>query len=112
MLKAAVLALAIGVIGLGFSAADGPLMYAQAPSPSEAAQAVVEDTCQRCHNDRMRYGNMSLEGFEVATAHEFPALAEKMVRKLRAGMMPPAGVARPNDEALAGLAATFLGGRR
>ena len=107
MLKAAVLALAIGVIGLGFSAADGPLMYAQAPSPSEAAQAVVEGTCQRCHNDRMHYGNMSLEGFEVATAHEFPALAEKMVRKLRAGMMPPAGVARPNDEALAGLAATL-----
>ena len=102
MTRAALVAVAVG---LGVGTAAGPTMHAQAPSPTEAAQAVVEGTCQRCHNDRARYGNMSLEGFEVATAGEHPALAEKMVRKLRAGMMPPAGVARPDEAALAGLAA-------
>ena len=86
------------------AAGMGPVVSAQAPGPTEAAQAVVEGTCRRCHNDRARYGNMSLEGFEVATADEQPALAEQMVRKLRAGMMPPAGVRHPDEAALAGLA--------
>ena len=50
---------------------------------------------------------MSLDGFDVAAAHEHPVLGEKMVRKLRAGMMPPAGADRPDDAALSGLAATL-----
>ena len=107
MLKVTPLALGAIVVGLCVGTAQGPAIYAQAPSPTEAAQAVVEGTCQRCHNDRARYGNMSLEGFEVAAADEQPALAEKMVRKLRAGMMPPAGVSRPPEAALTGLAAAL-----
>ena len=94
----------LGAVVLGLWAAVAPPIQAQTPSPAESAQAVVDGTCQRCHNDRARYGNMSLEGFEVATAHERPALAEKMVRKLRAGLMPPAGASRPDGTVLAGLA--------
>ena len=47
---------------------------------------------------------MSLESFEVAQADENSELAEKVIRKLRAGMMPPAGVQRPDESALASLA--------
>ena len=104
MLKPRPLALCAIAVGLGLATTGGPAIHAQAPSPTEAAQAVVEGTCQRCHNDRARYGNMSLEGFEVAAADVHPALAEQMVRKLRAGMMPPAGVSRPPEAALTGLA--------
>ena len=104
MLKVTPLALSAIAVSLGLATAGGPAIHAQAPNPTEAAQTVVEGTCQRCHNDRMRYGGMSLEGFEVATASEDPVLAEKMVRKLRAGMMPPAGVSRPDEAALTGLA--------
>ena len=71
------LALGAIVVGLGVGTAPDPAIHAQAPSPTETAQAVVDGTCQRCHNDRARYGNMSLEGFEVTRAHEQPALAEK-----------------------------------
>ena len=60
------------------AAGMGPVVSAQAPDTIAAAQAVVEGTCRRCHNDRARYGNMSLDGFEVATADERPALAERM----------------------------------
>ena len=104
MLRVTGPALGALAVGLGLAAAAGPATHAQSVSPTEAAQAVVEGTCLRCHNDRARYGNMSLEGFEVAAADEHPALAEQMVRKLRAGMMPPAGVSRPDEAALTGLA--------
>ena len=97
-------ALVAVAVGLGVGTAAGPAAYAQPPSATDTAQAVIEGTCQRCHNDRARYGNMSLDGFEVATAHDQPALAEKMVRKLRAGLMPPAGAGRPDEAVLAGLA--------
>ncbi len=43
---------------------------------------------------------MSLDGFDVDAPEAAADLAEKMVRKLRAGMMPPAGVPRPDEAAL------------
>jgi hypothetical protein len=70
----------------------------------EAAQTVVRSTCAGCHNDRTRSGNVSLEAFEVASAGEHPDITEKMIRKLRAGQMPPPGSRRPDEAALAGLA--------
>ena len=100
-------ALSVAALSLGLVAVTGPAARAQSasvPPGDAAAQAIIEETCQRCHNDRTRYGNMSLESFEVAQADESPELAEKMIRKLRAGMMPPAGVQRPDETALASLA--------
>ena len=76
----------------------------QTPVATVAAQAVVERTCRRCHNERLRSGNLSLADFEVAGAVEQAEVAERMVRKLRAGLMPPAGVRRPHESALIGLA--------
>ena len=42
-----------------------------------------------CHNDRARSGNLSLQSFDVATAGQHAEITEKMIRKLRAGQMPP-----------------------
>ena len=41
---------------------------------------------------------MSLEDFDSADPVANAPLAEKMIRKLRAGMMPPPGVSRPPDD--------------
>ena len=95
---------ALSVVVLGTALSNGTALLAQAPATLETAQSVVNNTCQRCHNDRARYGNMSLEGFSVANAHERPEFGEAMIRKLRAGLMPPAGTTRPTDAALANLA--------
>src|SRR5947208_10358150 len=70
-----------------------------APSP----QAVVSRSCVGCHNDRTRSGNLSLASFDVATAASHRETTERMIRKLRAGQMPPAGVPR-DDAALTALA--------
>jgi hypothetical protein len=46
-------------------------------------------------------GNLSLEHFDVTRAAGNAAVAEKMIRKLRAGMMPPPGTPRAEDKLLA-----------
>ncbi|MYG81273.1 MAG: DUF1592 domain-containing protein, partial [Gemmatimonadetes bacterium] len=71
-----------------------------APSPETE---VVRQVCARCHNQRRLLGNLSLEDFVVEEADRDAEVAEKMVRKLRAGMMPPPGVPRPAGDTLLAL---------
>ncbi len=59
---------------------------------------VVKQYCQKCHNPTMRRGNLSLTTFDVGTAPLQAEVAEKMVAKLRSGMMPPVGSARPSAD--------------
>ena len=68
-------------------------------SPSPETE-VVQRVCARCHNERRLLGNLSLEDFVVEEADRNADIAEKMVRKLRAGMMPPPGVPRPAGDTL------------
>ena len=64
--------------------------------------ALLKQYCVTCHNDRTKAGTMSLQAFDAATVLEHTELAEKMIRKLRAGMMPPAGARRPDAATLSG----------
>jgi hypothetical protein len=48
----------------------------------------------------MRRGDLVLEGFDIANASQNAEIVEKMIRKLRAGMMPPSGARRPDPEVL------------
>ena len=61
---------------------------------------LIVEYCVRCHSDRRLRGNLSLEGFDAASPHERAEVAEKMIVKLRAGMMPPPGVTRPAGDSL------------
>ena len=70
---------------------------------------VVQRVCARCHNDRRRVGNLSLDGFVVEEADRDADTAERMVRKLRAGMMPPPGARRPAGDTLTALAERLEG---
>lgn len=65
---------------------------------------VIGAYCVRCHSDRRLSGNMSLEDFDAARPYLDGDLAERVVRKLRAGMMPPAGARRPPPDSLTMLA--------
>ena len=61
--------------------------------------------CVRCHNDVALDGNLSLQAFNVEQADQNGEIAEKVIRKLTAGMMPPPGEPRPGGDTLAGLRA-------
>jgi len=92
-----------------------PPMSFQAASPFVTAASfrdgaedgtndVVAEYCTRCHSERMRRGDLVLEGFDVANAPQNGEIVEKMIRKLRAGMMPPSGARRPDPVVLAEVA--------
>jgi hypothetical protein len=74
---------------------------------NEALDNVIRNTCGECHNDGLRIGEMSLDSFTVENAARRPELAEKMIVKLRAGMMPPPGEDRPKGDTLQVLVATL-----
>ena len=78
-------------------------------SDPEAANRLIGSYCVRCHNGVRLLGNMSLEEFDAATVADRAELGEKMVRKLRAGMMPPPRQRRPGGDSLAWLAAVLEG---
>ena len=63
-------------------------------------QALVDRYCVRCHSDRRLQGNLSLEDFDVGAPQERAAVAEKIIVKLRTGMMPPPGANRPAGDSL------------
>ncbi len=68
---------------------------------------VIQDFCTTCHNDVTLSGNLSLETFDVSRAHERAETAEKMILKLRAGMMPPPDIPRPPADTLLSLVTTL-----
>ena len=73
----------------------------RAPSASEfSPNELIQEYCVRCHSDRRLRGNLSLEDFDAEVPHEQAEIAEKMIVKLRAGMMPPPGVTRPAGDSL------------
>ncbi len=66
----------------------------------ETANELLDRYCMRCHSDRAMRGNISFERFDADRPESDPEVAEKVVRKLRAGMMPPSGRPRPEAETL------------
>jgi hypothetical protein len=79
-------------------------------NPSVAAvdlDEVIQDTCFVCHNDTALVGNLSLEWFSIASATDHAEVAEKVIRKLQAGMMPPPDMPRPDEETLRAVVAAL-----
>ena len=75
-------------------------VYATDGLNPEEANEVIEQYCTRCHSEQRQRGGLVLEGFEVENAVEHGEIAERMIKKLRAGMMPPAGARRPEEAVL------------
>ena len=71
----------------------------QPPTP----MAVIQEYCVTCHNDYTLTGGMSLQSFDVGHPDRNAELAERMIRKLRAGLMPPKEMPRPDDDAVLAL---------
>ena len=64
----------------------------------------IETYCVRCHSEQRQRGGLVLEDFDVENATQHADIAERMIKKLRAGMMPPSGARRPEEVVLADLA--------
>jgi hypothetical protein len=91
---------------------EQPSAVAVRPAPAGPANGMVasEQTmvvaryCATCHSERGRSGGLSLAAWTPDVASGARETTEKMIRKLRAGMMPPPGATRPERAALDALA--------
>jgi len=66
-------------------------------SPDAAAQrAVLDKYCVVCHNAKLKTANLLLDQLDLSHLGDHAEIGEKVVRKLRAGMMPPTGLPQPD----------------
>lgn len=59
-------------------------------------QAVLNQYCITCHNEKTKTAGLMLDKLDFAHPGSNAAIWEKVVRKVRAGMMPPGGAPRPD----------------
>jgi len=90
---------------------------ARVPATSSAAaastsppRALVDQYCVTCHNARLKTGGLALDGLDPSRLSDHAEVWEKVVRKVRAGVMPPQGVRRPDPAALEGFLSWVEGG--
>ncbi len=83
---------------------------------TDALNGVVTQYCSKCHSAdstspagtaSLRKGNLTLVGFDMNKTPQHTDIAELMVRKLRANMMPPPKAARPGGDTLTALVETI-----
>jgi hypothetical protein len=87
--------LVITLAGTALAASPG---IQPAPQPAAETTSVLKQYCVSCHNEKSKTGGLALDGLDVDKVQQNPAVWEKVVRKLRTGMMPPPGSPRPTAE--------------
>jgi mono/diheme cytochrome c family protein len=80
---------------------------ARPATPASPQRALVDQYCIGCHSDRVKSGGLALSTLNLDAVHQNPEVAEKVIRKLRGGLMPPAGAKRP-DRATSAAFVTWL----
>jgi hypothetical protein len=73
---------------------------AQQPAPQAASshRGTVDRYCVTCHNQRLATADLKLDQVDIANPGEAAEIWEKVVRKLRTGMMPPPNMPQPSME--------------
>src|SRR6185295_6505870 len=66
------------------------------PPSAPDARAIVNTYCVTCHNTRLKTAGLILDTLDLDEVPDAAEIWEKVVRKLRAGAMPPVGAPRPD----------------
>src|ERR1700752_3333735 len=64
--------------------------------PVLSPNAVFDRYCVTCHNQKLKTAGLMLDRMDLTQVPENAEVWEKVIRKLRAGMMPPFGMPRPD----------------
>src|SRR5438046_725512 len=67
------------------------------PSPTSSQHQFLDRYCATCHNERLKTGGLSLVQVDLSRLGAQPELWEKVVRKLRTGVMPPPNTPQPSE---------------
>jgi mono/diheme cytochrome c family protein len=75
-----------------------------APLPVATQRQVIDQYCVTCHNSRTKTAGLAFDAVDLADVAPHGEVLEKAVRRIRAGLMPPVGMRRPDAATLTGLA--------
>ncbi len=113
---------AIVALGLGLSAQTTPAPAKASPKPAlavahkaaapqpaatEPQPDLTKQYCIGCHSEKGKAGGLSLVSFDAAHAEQNAEVSEKIIHKLRLGMMPPPGMRRPDAAVLSQFATSL-----
>src|SRR5688572_15324610 len=89
------------------AAAPAPQVTRSQPPGVDAA--FLKQYCITCHNERTKanFGGLAIDSLDATRIGAHAEKWEKIVRKIKTGMMPPSGAPRPSREALDAFAATL-----
>src|SRR5262245_20277332 len=73
---------------------------AAAPQTSGLDRALPNQYCITCHNQRAKTGGLAIDTLDFEHLEKNAETWEKVVRKIKTGMMPPSGVRRPDRSVL------------
>ena len=83
----------------GLAALSGAIVCGQ-PAAVPPSRALVNQYCAGCHNEKLTSGGFSWTKLDPDHPEQNADQAEKVIRKVRAGLMPPAGAPRPDAATL------------
>ena len=66
-------------------------------------RALIDQYCVTCHNSKAKTANLLLDQLDLAHLSANAEIGEKVIRKLRAGLMPPTKMRRPDPAAMEAL---------
>lgn len=98
---------AICILLGGFISANAQQISTQGNNDGASYRGVLDSYCVTCHNKQLRTAGLMLDELDVENINASPEHWEKVIRKLRAGQMPPSGMPRPESSTLDALA-TYL----
>src|ERR1700681_3931281 len=96
---------ALIVLIVGAVAAFGQTAGAPKPAAQSSAapdRALLDQYCVSCHNQKAKIAELTLDKMDLGHVSDGAEKWEKVVLKLRAGLMPPAGSRRPDRAVIDG----------
>lgn len=103
-MKSIFIIVSCGVLaGVALLSGQSPAPAPAKGTPAAAQKAVIDRYCVGCHNARTKTANLLLDQLDLTKLGEHANIGELLVRKLRAGMMPPTGMPRPDETTMNGL---------
>ena len=85
---------------IGIQAAPPGMSVEAAGQEPGVERGLIDQYCVTCHSDRLKTGGLTLEQLDFDEIGANAEVLEKVVRKLRAGQMPPEGQHRPDQATL------------
>ncbi len=96
MLRTVLTGIGIALAALGSSYGVGPPELQPVPAHSPH-RTLLDRYCVTCHSEELRTAELSLESLDVEQVGEQAEVWEKVLVRLRARVMPPVGMPRPDE---------------